>query len=150
MLRHRRSLDLQSEMNLTNLLDTAFVLLIAFMLMAPMLKHGIELRLPTIANAGSIATQQSTITIVINKALEGNTTNPIYIEDQRLTIEQMAEKLKDKMSTFESVSVVIEADREVPWESVAQVLATVKQIGIKSVGLIFQPKDSTKRQPAHS
>lgn len=141
MLRHRRSLELQAEMNLTNLLDTAFVLLIAFMLMAPMLKHGIELRLPKVGpGAGSIATSQSTVTIVIGKAVDATATTPIFIEDQRLSIDEMATTLTKKMDGVEMLSVVIEADREVPWEAVAQVLARVKSVGINKVGLVFQPK----------
>ncbi|MEN6627359.1 MAG: biopolymer transporter ExbD [Candidatus Sumerlaeia bacterium] len=139
MLRHRRSLPLQSEMNLTNLLDTAFVLLIAFMLMAPMLKNGISLNLPTV-KTGPISTQQNTITISIGKAIDALSTDPIYIEEERLTVDQVAETLQKKQATYESISVVIEADKDAKYDTVAQVLGRVKGLGIKSVGLITEPK----------
>ncbi len=162
MLRHRRSLDLQCEMNLTNLLDTAFVLLIAFMLMAPALKTGVELNLPKVAKgSGPLSTSpQSTVTIVVGKMIADKeaaptgdkpadatadkasdaVTNPIFIEDQRYDLEEMATYLKKKKDETEVLSVVIEADREVPWESMARVLARVKSIGVNKVGLVFQPK----------
>lgn len=142
MLRHRRSIELQSEMNLTNLLDTAFVLLIAFMLMAPMLKHGVELNLPRVQKGGGpISTQQSTVTIVIGKAVTADASAPIFIDDsERQSLDEMAEALTKRKESVEELSVVIEADRTVPWESVAQVLARVKQVGISKVGLVFQSK----------
>ncbi len=138
MRRHHRSLEIMSEMNLTNLLDTAFTLLIAFMLVAPMLKHGIELRLPKV-DAGTLATETSTVTIVVSKAPEEGFEEPIYIEDQRLTLDEMEEVLRQKMRTFESVSVVIEGDRAAAWEAVARVMSRVHHMGITSVGIIFEP-----------
>lgn len=139
MIRHRRSLELQAEMNLTNLLDTAFVLLIAFMLMAPMLKNGIQLNLPKIGGT-QIATQQTTVTISIAKPLEGSTDDTIYIEDIRQTYDQVTKTLQQKQQSIQDFSVVIEADRDVRYDTVAHVLARVKKLGIKSVGLVTDTK----------
>ena len=52
MRRHRRQLNVLSEINLTNLVDTSFVLLIGFMLMAPTIKHGIKIEYPQVGNPG--------------------------------------------------------------------------------------------------
>ena len=48
MKRHRQPLEIASDMNVTNLIDTSFILLITFMLVAPQLKHGIQLELPEV------------------------------------------------------------------------------------------------------
>ena len=138
MRRRRRNLEVMSEMNLTNLIDMAFTLLIAFMLVAPMLKHGIELRLPQVA-AGQITTETTTITIVVARSPEEGLMEPIYIEDQRVTLEEMEEVLRQRMDLYESISVVVEGDRQATYEPISRVLARIQRMGITSIGLIFDP-----------
>ncbi len=138
MRRHHRSLEINSELNLTNMLDTAFTLLIAFMLVAPMIKHGIDLRMPQV-RSGQIATSTNTTTIVIAGAPEEGFEEPIYIEDQRVTLADLEGLLAERQMSFDNMSVVVEADKSVTWNTVAQVLGTAKRLGITSIGLVFEP-----------
>jgi biopolymer transport protein ExbD len=138
MRRHRQDLEVFSEMNLTNMLDTAFVLLLAFLLVAPMIKQGIELQLPA-TNSGTLNTEIKTITIAIGSSPGAGLPDRIYIEDQRVTIESMPRIIQERRALYPKLSVLVEADRKVTYETFAQVMAALKAIGIEDIGLPTEP-----------
>ena len=140
MRRHHRDLSILSEMNLTNLLDTAFTLLIAFMLVAPTIKHGIELELPKISR-GEMQTESKTLTIAIKKKAFEDTVEPIYIEDQRVTLDNLKDIIRERQAIYPKMSVLIEADKDATYDTVAKVLATLQNLGINNVGLPTLPED---------
>lgn len=140
MKRHRRDLEVLSDLNLTNLMDTAFILLIAFMLVAPMIRHGIELELPQVSR-GPLQTESRTVTIVINTpAVEGGS-DRIYVEDQRIDLADLRGVIEEKQATFEKIDIVVEADRDVRYEIFAQVMALLKNMDIENVGLATEPSE---------
>ncbi|HOE96167.1 MAG TPA: biopolymer transporter ExbD [Candidatus Sumerlaeota bacterium] len=144
MRRHRRDLEVLSDMNLTNLLDTAFILLMAFMLVAPMLKTGIDLNLPRVG-AGQLQGQQKTVTISIAKPQVEGQSERIYVDDARVTYEELEEKLAETKSNYQAFSVAIEADAEATYQSVARVLSLLKAMQITSVGLVTDPAASNQQ-----
>ena len=140
MRRHRRDLEIISEMNLTNLLDTAFILLIAFMLVAPMLKHGIEIELPEVSR-GPIQTSENTITIVIQKSPEEGFPPRIYIEEQRVELGEIEEIIRANMERYAALSIAIECDRNATFEPYAKIMSLLQNIGIKNIALVTLPED---------
>jgi biopolymer transport protein ExbD len=148
MRRHRQDLELFSEMNLTNMLDTAFILLLAFLLVAPMIKHGIELQLPA-TGAGALNTETKTVTIAIGRSMGEGLPDRIYIEDQRVTLEELTAIVQQRNAQEENLSVLVEADRKVSYETFAQVMSALKAIGIEAIDLPTEPAEvNPGREPA--
>ena len=140
MRRHRRDLEILSEMNLTNLLDTAFTLLIAFMFVAPMMKHGIELELPKVSR-GPLESATHTVTIVINKRPAEDLSEPIYIDEERVDLDSLEEKMREIQNRYDAFNVAIEADAASTYDTFAKVLARLKNMGIENVGLVTEPEE---------
>ena len=94
MRRHRQDLTLMADLNVTNLLDTAFILLMAFMIVSPAIKHGLELELPTAQGQNIDSTK--TLTVVIMKRAASSGPAPIYVDDRRVSLEELKEERRLK------------------------------------------------------
>lgn len=144
MRRHVKDLQIMSDLNLTNLLDVSFVLLIAFMLVAPAIKHGIGLTLPKVS-VGPLDANSKTLTIAVKSRPAAGMEEPIYIEDQRITLDDMARIVKERRAAFPNLGVLIEADRLTTYETIARILGTLKRNGIDNVGLPTIPEEKKKK-----
>lgn len=131
------SLQPINTINLTSLMDVTFNLLIAFMLVAPTLKHGMKLDLPEV-EASNLKPKKS-LMVVIRKAPEAGEEERIYLNDRRVTIEELTENLSAVYEKKADQDVLIEADRNIPYEIVAQVLNAIQKAGVESVGLVTEP-----------
>jgi biopolymer transport protein TolR len=140
MRRHHRDLEIMSEMNLTNMLDTAFILLISFMLIAPMIKHGIELNLPKVSRE-NLKTTDRTLTIVIKKRPMETMADPLYIDEKRVTLEELTQAVIELREKFPGMAVVIEGDLASSYGTLAKVLGALMNNGIENVGLVTEPED---------
>lgn len=154
MKRHRRDYEMMADMNLTNLLDTAFVLLIAFIIASPTMRpSGLKVDLPDVGTQRDEIThpqESNVVTITIKKDKDAPTLpEMIYAnEDIRvdltdgpsgLTSYIRAEKAKPK-----KLAVIIQSDKEARYDVLAQVLALLKAEGITNVGL---PLDQIETDP---
>lgn len=135
----RRSSNLEpiNTISLTSLMDVTFNLLIAFMIVAPTLKSGMKLDLPEVA-ASNLKPKKS-LMVVIRKAPESGEEERIYLNDRRLSVEELTENLSAVYEKKPDQDVLIEADRTVPYEVVAQVLNAIQKAGVESVGLVTEP-----------
>jgi biopolymer transport protein ExbD len=151
MRRHRKNLDVVSQINLTSLLDVAFVLLVAFMIVAPSLKYGFDLDLPTITEGVPQLTQgqNQLYTIAVPKPKAG--VQEYFVNDTPSQLRDIEERLRVQVKQGSKVSVEIQADREVPYATFVQVIGAVRRAGIESIGLPLeaQPVDapSPKKAP---
>ncbi|HPL73043.1 MAG TPA: biopolymer transporter ExbD [Candidatus Sumerlaeota bacterium] len=137
MKRRRTNLEKMGSINLTSFMDMTFNLLIAFMLIAPTLKHGMELDLPEV-KATNLKPKDS-ITVVVRKAPERGEEERIYIDDKRVTISDLTVQIKAMYERKKNLDVLIEADKTVPYEIVAKVLNAVQKAGVTGVGLVTEP-----------
>jgi biopolymer transport protein ExbD len=139
--RHRRGLRPNADINLTSLLDVAFVLLIAFMIVAPSLKYGVDLQLPSMKEgAPQLSTdQQSLSTIVITRALASASTGGVktfLLDGQPVELAEMEKRLLDRKKKLgDKLSVEIQADKDVPYEAFVQAVGAVRRAGVEAVGL---------------
>jgi biopolymer transport protein ExbD len=131
------SLQPINTINLTSLMDVTFNLLIAFMIIAPTLKHGMKLDLPEVS-ASNLKPKKS-LMVVIRKAPEAGEEERIYLNDRRVSIEELTENLSAVYEKKADQDVLIEADRTIPYELVAQVLNAIQKSGVESVGLVTEP-----------
>jgi biopolymer transport protein TolR len=134
--------------NLTPLLDVMCNLLIVFMIVAPALKSGLQIDLPTVTDSKKITPRKS-FTISIAKAFEPGGTPRIYLEgrqDSRLDLEQLRSELRQLRDRYPTdLDILIECDREVPCETMLRVLGVTQAVGLDSVGVITIPETEKKK-----
>lgn len=123
-----------SQINVTPLVDVMLVLLIIFMVTAPMLQEGVDVNLPELeANPLSVESQEEPITITINKRGE------VFINKNKIALSGLDEKLKAIYERKKEKMVLIRADKEVPYGFVIKTMAEVKKAGIQKVGMVTEP-----------
>jgi biopolymer transport protein TolR len=129
--RNRRVL---SEINVTPFVDVMLVLLVIFMVTAPLLQQGIDVNLPKAK--GKDLPPEERITLAIKKD------GAIYMNDNPVSITDMRQKL-EAISKL-NPNVFLKADKGVPYGFVVEVIGEVKDAGIERLGIVTEPKISLK------
>ncbi|MGD9038469.1 MAG: protein TolR [Desulfobacteraceae bacterium] len=121
-----------SDINVTPLVDVMLVLLIIFMVTAPMMMQGVEVNLPQ-TTAKSIKTREDPLILSINRNRE------IFLEDRQIGLKELESKMKSIFKYRRSKELLLRADREVPYGFVIKVIAGVKRAGIDKLGMVTEP-----------
>jgi biopolymer transport protein TolR len=133
------SSQFMSEINVTPLVDVMLVLLIIFMVSAPMMTQGVDVSLPE-TSSKSLPTEDDSLTITIKKNGE------IYINTYQVTIDALQEKLKIILDGRMDKQVYMRADKNVAYGLVVRVMSEVKNAGVHKLGMITDPlKNSDNR-----
>jgi biopolymer transport protein TolR len=124
-----------SQINVTPFVDVMLVLLIIFMVAAPMMEQGVDVNLPEVAQAPSLAANKEPLVITIQKdgAISIGRTK---IEDAAKLTPVLQQILKDKPE--DEKDVFLEADRDVPYGKVVPVMAAIKKAGVAKLGMVSQ------------
>jgi biopolymer transport protein TolR len=125
---------LMSEINVTPLVDVMLVLLIIFMVTAPMMMQGVEVDLPQ-TTTKNIKTKEEPLFLSINKEQE------IFLEDSRMKMEDLEVKIRTISKYRRDKGILLRADRQVPYGFVIQVISRLKRAGIDKVGMVTEPED---------
>jgi len=121
-----------AEINVTPLVDVVLVLLIIFMVTAPMLQMGIDVNLPRV-KAKSINVSEEKLVLTINGKQE------IYINEFKTTLPDLSAKLESIFKSRTDRELFMRADKEVPYGVVVQVMSEVRKAGIDKLGMITEP-----------
>ncbi len=124
--------DLISDINVTPLVDVMLVLLVIFMVTAPMMMHGVKVDLPRTESKG-IRTEEDPLVLSITKK------RLIFIEDYEVQFDALGEKLKRIYAHRPVKEIFLQADKDVPYGFVITVMAQVREAGITKVGMITEP-----------
>jgi len=120
-----------SEINVTPLVDVFLVLLIIFMVTAPMLQQGVDVQLPKESTSNIEAKESDVVTVTKD--------NKIYLNDRRITLSELTETLKQKAALNRGKEVFLRADKNVPYGFVIKVMASIKRSGIEKLGMVTEP-----------
>ena len=124
--------DSISQINVTPLVDVMLVLLIIFMVTAPILQQGVPVDLPKVS-AGPLAGQEEQL--VVNVAKGGQ----FYLNDTPMTAEQLTAKLRAIAAARPDRQLYVRADQSVPYGQVMEVMGAVRDAGLVKVGLVTEP-----------
>ncbi len=129
----RKSRVALSEINVTPLVDVMLVLLIIFMVTAPMMQQGIEVNLPNTSDSG-VETNDTPFILVISKDKK------IFIEKEDVAFSDLKLKLTGIFDTKKNKQIYLKADKEVDYGFVAETMAEIRSAGITNISLITLPK----------
>lgn len=121
-----------AEINVTPLVDVMLVLLIVFMISAPLMQQGIQVDLPK-ANAGTMNEVPEQLVLTVDK------TRQIALADHVIQSGTLFSRLEAIAASKPRIEVVIQADQSVAYGYIAKVMAEVKRAGINRVGLVTEP-----------
>jgi len=133
-MKFNRERDVLSEINVTPFVDVMLVLLVIFMVTAPLLQQGIDVNLPKAK--GKDLPPEERITLIIKR------NGVIYMNDNPVTLAEMRRKL-ESISTL-NPNVFLKADKDVPYGFVVEVMSDIKEAGIEKLGMITEPKITLK------
>jgi len=133
-MKFNRERDVLSEINVTPFVDVMLVLLVIFMVTAPLLQQGIDVNLPKAK--GKDLPPEERITLTVKKG------GVIYMNDNMLSLREMRDKL-EAVSKL-NPNVFLKADKEVPYGFVVEIMGEIKDAGIEKLGMITEPKISLK------
>ena len=120
-----------SQINVTPLVDVMLVLLIIFMVTAPIIQQGVEVSIPKV-KAGALATNENDLIVSITR--DGET----YLDDNKLDPAELTVKLQAITQTRPDLQVFIRADEQVAYGEVIRTMAAIKAAGIENVGMVTQ------------
>jgi len=132
-----RSLPLSADINLINLVDVAFTLLVIFMITAPILQGGVEVQIPQ----AEVAPLPASEAIVVSVDRDG----VIYIDDARVTLDEFKTAIRDVWTQKGTPAVYVQGDENANYGIVLKVIAALKAAEIDAVGLVAEPEVRRRR-----
>ena len=120
-----------SEINITPFVDVVLVLLVMFMVTAPILQSGIEVEVPKTRTVKEITEERLVITI--------DKDQKVFLGNDPININEIADRLHEKIRDPQGQSIFIRSDENVPFGAFATVMDAVKQTGITNVSIVTQP-----------
>jgi biopolymer transport protein TolR len=120
-----------ADINVTPFVDVVLVLLVMFMVTAPVLQSGIEVQVPRTRTVKEISEERLVITI--------NHEQQVFLNNDPVNINQIGAKIHEKIRDPQGQSIYIRADENVPFGAFATVMDAVKSSGISNVSIVTQP-----------
>jgi biopolymer transport protein TolR len=129
-----------SDINVTPLVDVMLVLLIIFMVTAPMMMQGVSVSLPQ-TTSSPLQAEKEHLIITVDRSQQ------IYINDYKVALEALQAKLKKIFEGRPDQKVYLRADKTVPYGVVVRVMSEVKDAGVGKLGMVTEPlKEIGKRR----
>jgi TolR protein len=137
MLRPRAKADifkigLQSDINVTPLVDVCLVLLIIFMVVTPMLQKGVDVALPETSQPEKMPDTERDLVVSVKQ--DGN----VYVKDKWITDDQLPAVLKEQHDNNPDRNVVVKGDRRLRYKRVREVMRLINEAGFTRVGLVTE------------
>ncbi len=130
MLRKRR--PMMAEINVTPFVDVMLVLLVIFMITAPLMQHSLEVQLPKESTEPVQVKEIPSVTLKGNKKVFWN-------EDEMVNLLILSRKVEEYLSNNQNGGLYLKADKTLDYGFVMQVIATVRRAGVENIGMVTEP-----------
>jgi biopolymer transport protein TolR len=127
-----------SQINVTPLVDVMLVLLVIFMVTAPIIQQGVQVNLPQ-AKSGPIAGKEEQLVVSVNK------NGSIFLNDTQMSATDLGLKLRAIRKLDADKEVILRADQDVRYGIVMRAIAEIKEAGIQKVGMVTRPTQQEER-----
>ena len=121
-----------SQINVTPLVDVMLVLLVIFMVTAPMMQQGVEVNLPKADTKAMDATEQTVVVSIDN-------TGRVFLNETEVPADQLRTKLTAIFEHRAKKEIFLKADKSVPYGEVVKTMAVIKGAGIERLGMVTEP-----------
>lgn len=132
MRRRRREMPLNAEINVVSLIDVMLLLLVIFMITAPMMQGGIDVALPK-ADAKALEPKSGLVVSV-------DRTGAVFVDETKMSLAEFRAAFRALASKRAKDGVYLRGDASVPYGVMAQVMATMRAAGVSDVGLVTDPE----------
>ena len=123
-----------AEINITPLVDVVLVLLLIFMISAPVLQSGLEVAIPKTRTVNALSEERMVVTI--------NKDQNVFLQDKPVNVNDLPARLKANVTGDPARRVIyVRADEQVPFGAFASVMDAVKQAGITNISIVTRPID---------
>jgi len=131
--------SLMSDINVTPFVDVMLVLLIIFMVTAPMMMEGVNVALPEATSKPLVSEKKP---LIVNIDSE----NRIFINDFKVTVDGLGEKLNKIINGRKDREVYLKADKDISYGMVVRVMSEIKGAGVEKLGMVTIPLNEEKRK----
>jgi len=122
---------LLSEINVVPLVDVVLVLLIIFMVTAPLLYRGIDVDLPK--SATNTIQPEERIVLTVSRR------QTVFLDREEVSLNRLEQSLTDRAKTIPEIAVYLRADEQVPYGMIVQIMDIIKRVGIDRLGMVTNP-----------
>ncbi|HEX2769880.1 MAG TPA: protein TolR [Geobacteraceae bacterium] len=130
--RDNRDRGTMSQINVTPLVDVMLVLLVIFMVTAPMMQQGVQVNLPK-AETKALTAPEESVVVSIEKS------GGIFINSAQIPAGELRAKLSEMFATRSKKEVFLKADKDVTYGEVVKAMAEIKGAGIERLGMVTEP-----------
>jgi biopolymer transport protein TolR len=128
-----------SEINVTPMVDVMLVLLIIFMVTAPLIQQGVKVNLPE-TRAAPVESNEKKLVLSVDASRR------VFLGDVEIPLDDLEEKLKTNAKAQADKEVYLHADKEIPYGVVVEVMAAAQRAGITNLGMITDPVSPGRRK----
>ena len=130
---------LMSEINVTPFVDVMLVLLIIFMVTAPMMTSGMKVDVPQTTHERMDINPKGLVVSV-------NASRKVMINEYQLDPSELATRLPKILASMKAAEVYLKADRTLPYGFVMSVMASIREAGVDKIGMVTEPGDSNRQE----
>jgi biopolymer transport protein TolR len=127
-----RNNEVLSQINVTPLVDVMLVLLVIFMVTAPILQQGVSVNLPRV-EAGALTGEEVQLVVTVNPQ------GKVYLNDAAMSPPELLAKLQAIVRERPDRNIYLRADASVPYGEVMRVIAAIRQAGVQRLGMVTEP-----------
>ena len=124
--------DSISQINITPLVDVMLVLLVIFMVTAPILQHGVAVELPQVTT-GALESKEESFVVSLTRDAR------VHLNERPLALRDLQQRLSELARNNPNRPVYLRADQKVPYGKVVEVMAVIRNAGIQKLGMVTEP-----------